>query len=193
MGAKILLPVKAHIKKYLEHTHGKQMEVCDRGYAPFLLLSLLEKHKKKDPGKVRPGQKLIDNLKYFGYPIYVGPKYEDIKGTYISNFNIFRFNDCLDDLIREEMYRYVNHPNATDDVVDFNILRFRDLYNISEDDLPFDNLKRWYYRERERITGRKNNAAPFEPQYTLSFSKEEKEVPYIDYKPQSINQASLFI
>lgn len=173
MGAKILLPVKAHIKKYLEHTHGKQMEVCDRGYAPFLLLNLLEKFKKQDPGMVRPGQKIIDQKKYFGYPIFIGSKYETSKGTFISKFNIDKFNDSIDDLLREEMFRFCNHPNADDSVVDFNIQRFREIYSITEDELPFDNLKRWYYRERERITGRKNNQPPFEPQYELSFNKEE--------------------
>jgi hypothetical protein len=174
MGAKILLPVKAHVKKYLEHTHGKQMEVCDRGYAPFLLLNLLEKFKKQDPGTVRPGQKIIDDSKYFGYPIYIGSKYENSKGTFISKFNIDRFNDSIDDLLREEMYRFCNHPNAIDHVVDFNIVRFREMYNITEDELPFDNLKRWYYRERERITERKNNKPPFDPQYEFSYSKEQE-------------------
>jgi hypothetical protein len=177
MGAKILLPVKAHVKKYLEHTHGQQMEVCDRGYAPFLLLNLLEKFKKQDPGTVKPGQKIIDNAKYFGYPIYVGSKYETSKGTFISKFNIDRFNDSIDDLLREEMYRFCNHPNAVDHVVDYNIIRFCEFYHITEDELPFDNLKRWYYRERERLTERLNYKPPFEPQYTLTYSKEEEPIP----------------
>lgn len=168
MGAKILLPVRAHVKKYLEHTHGNQMEVCDRGYAPFLLLSMLERHKKQDPGRVRPSQKIIDHKNYFGYPIYIGTKYENSRGLYLSKFNIDKFNDCIDDLFREEMYRFANHPNATDQVIDYNIIRFREMYNIYEDELPFDNLKRWYYRERKRLTERINYQPPFEPQFTLS-------------------------
>lgn len=170
MSAKILLPVRAHIKKYLQRTHGSHLEVCDRGYAPFLILSLLEKHKKLDPAKVRPSQKLIDERKYFGYPVYVGDSYERTRGLYISNKNIEHFNDALDDLLREEMYRYVNHPNNIDQVVDYNIIRFRDWYGITEDELPFDNLKRWYYRERERLQHRTASLTPpFSPQFTLTF------------------------
>ncbi|RYD76891.1 MAG: hypothetical protein EOP55_10490 [Sphingobacteriales bacterium] len=168
MGAKILLPVRAHIKKYLEYTHGNQMEVSDRGYASFLLLQMLEKHKKQDPGTVRPSQKLIDHKNYFAYPVYIGNNYENSKGLYISTANIKRFNDTIDDLFREQMYAYINHPNSTTGVVDYDIVGFRELYGISEDELPFDNLKRWYYRERLRIVSRKNWTPPFVPQFTLS-------------------------
>lgn len=168
MGAKILLPVKAHIKKFLEYCHGNQMEVSDRGYASFLLLLMLEKHKKQDPRTVRPSQKLIDHKNYFPYPVYIGSNYENSKGLYISTANIKRFNETVDDFFREQMYSFINHPNSTDKVVDYDIIRFRDMFGISEDELPFDNLKRWYYRERLRIVSRRNFTPPFTPQYTLS-------------------------
>ncbi|MNK53035.1 hypothetical protein D3C87_719860 [compost metagenome] len=169
MSAKILLPVKAHVKKYLERTHGSHLEVSDRGYAPLLLFRLLEKHKKQDPGTVRPSQKLIDDRKYFGYPIYIGDTNERKCGLYISNDSIKDFNEAIDDLIREQMYWFIHHPNSTDKVVDYNINRFRDWYGITEDELPFDNLKRWYYRERGRLTLRiENLIPPFTPQLTLN-------------------------
>ena len=184
MGAKILLPVKAHVKKYLLYTHGPQLDVSARGYLPFLILKMLEKHKKQDPSKVRPSQRLIDGKIFISYNVYVGDKYE--KTLYISNANILHFNDCIDDLLREEMYRYIHHPNATDECVDYNIKRFREMYTISEDELPFDNLKRWYYRERERINTRLKAPEPFKPQMTLSFSKEEPEtkiIPLVEPTP----------
>lgn len=169
MGAKILLPVKAHILKYLVQTYGHNLEVSSRGYAPFLILSLLEKHKKLDPAIVRPSQKLIDNKYYFGYPVYIGDSELNSKGAYISTYNIKRFNDCMDDLFREDMYRFCNHHKSIDNIVDYDILRFREMYNISEDELPFDNLKRWYYRERIRISNRRNWKPLQEPQLIITY------------------------
>lgn len=169
MGAKILLPVRAHIKKYLEHTHGNQLAVSDHGYASFLLLNMLQKHEKQDASKVRPSQKLIDNINYFPYPVYVGSTYQNSKGLYLTTKNIKRFNESIDDLFREQMYYYVNHPNSVDHKIDYDILRFRDMHKITEDELPFENLKRWYFRERLRFTARINYTPPFTPQYTLTF------------------------
>ena len=154
MSAKILLPVWPHIKKYLMVQYGKEMTLSDRGMPSFLLLNMLEKHKKGDPATIRPSQKLIDNLKYLPYPVFIGDTIERQKGLFLSQEKIKKFNESVDDAFREEMYRWCNHPNATDFVIDFQIQRFRDQYNITEDELPFENLKRWYYRERPRLLER---------------------------------------
>jgi len=169
MSARILLPLWPHVKQYLTVQYGKEMALSDRGTVSFLLCQMLEKHKKKDPATVRPSQKLIDNLKYFGYPVFVGDSYEASRGLYLDNKKIIKFNEAVDDMIREEMYRWCQHPNATDDVVDFNINRFRDFYGFSEDDLPFGNLKRWYYRERPRLEKRSTEKPDTKPQLILIY------------------------
>lgn len=103
MSARILLPVLPHIKKYLQIQYGKEMAVSDRGVVSFLLLNMLEKHNKKDPSKVKPSQRLIDNKKYFPYPIFIGDSYESTRGLYLSKENMTRFNESVDDMLREEM------------------------------------------------------------------------------------------
>ncbi len=174
MDAKILIPVRKHIEKYLTIQHGRQLVISSRGYMPLLLMRMLQKHDKQDPGLVRPSQKLIDHKIYFPYPVYIGSSYFKTKGSYISQEDLLRFNDAVHDMICEEMYRWCGHaiygdPNTIDSVVDYNIRRFQDWYGFTEEDLPFDNLKRWYYRERERIEKRKNAEEPFDPQLTLTF------------------------
>lgn len=169
MSARILLPVWPHLKKYLEVQYGNEMAISERGMPASLLLNMLEKHKKEDPATVRPNQKLIDQKRYFGYPVYIGDIYETSVGLYLSHNKIKKFNEALDDAFREEMYRWCNHPNATDHVTDFNIDRFRSIYNITEDDLPFENLKRWYYRERQRLKDRANPNKDFNPQFELFY------------------------
>jgi hypothetical protein len=169
MSVSILLPVKAHVKIYLEKTHGKIMDISERGVIPFLLYRMLEKHKKQDPGIIKPSQKLIDHRLFFPYEVFIGEKVCNTRGMYLGSYDIQKFNSGVDEMIREEMFRWCHHPNATDDVVDYNIQRFCEYYGFSEDDLPFANLKRWYYRERERIQNRSINIKEFVPQMVLSF------------------------
>ncbi|KAA8483749.1 hypothetical protein BDE36_1787 [Arcticibacter tournemirensis] len=170
MDAKILLPVRPHIKKYLEVQFGKQLAVSSRGYIPHLLRLMLEKHEKMDPSKVRPSQRMIDDKNFVGYPIYVGSSLRKTKGSFISEKNILAFNEDVDDHLKEEMFRFIHaHPGKIDSVVDYNIIRFRDFYDISEDELSFDALKRWYYRNRQRIDERKHAPEPFIPQLILTF------------------------
>jgi hypothetical protein len=64
-----------------------------------------------------------------------------------------------------------------DKVIDFNIRRFIDLYGFSEDDLPFENLKRWYFRERERINKRLNARTEHEYAMMLSYASTDDWVP----------------
>jgi hypothetical protein len=168
MSARILLPIRPYIKRYLTIQYGKELCLSDRGVISFLLLNMLEKHKKHDPSVIRPSQKLIDGTNYVGYPIFVGDIYESTRGLYISPEKIKQFNSSVDDMIREEMYRWCNHPGSVDGKVDYDIVRFRDIYGIPEDELPFDNLKRWYYRNRERLAARGREERRFEPQITLT-------------------------
>ncbi len=151
MSAKILLPVWPHLKKYITVQYGKEMTLSNDGVVSLLLLNMLEKHKKGDPATIRPSQKLLDNVTFLPYPVFVGDNIERTRGTYLSQEMIVKFNKAVDNMLRKEMYRWCKHPNATDHHVDFQIVRFRDMYDISEDELPFDNLKRWYYRERKRV------------------------------------------
>lgn len=169
MSARILLPVWPHVKKYLEFHYGEQMAVSNRGTASFLLFNMLEKHKKGDPSTIKPSQKLIDNRTFIGYQVYVGDKDEASRGLFLSTDKIKRFNESIDNALREEMYRWCNHPNADDHYVDYNIQRFQVHYKITEDELPFDNLKRWYYRERKRIYTRSHTEVHYVAQLQLSY------------------------
>ncbi|WP_285055160.1 hypothetical protein [Pedobacter ginsengisoli] len=170
MSARILLPVKAHIKKYLTVQFGPEMAISDIGTIPMLLFLMLEKHKKADPGVVKPNQRLIDDKKYFGYKVYIGDKYQESRGLYLSREKIIRFNESIDNMMREDMFRFCQSPGENNDhVVDYNINRFREFYGIWEDELPFDNLKRWYYRERIRLEEHLRVEKRYEPQMELIF------------------------
>jgi hypothetical protein len=174
MGSTIRIPVYPYVRRYLEVQYGPSLYVFDRNYASTVLRSMLKKFNKQDPSIVRPSQKL--NLGAT-YDITIGRNSLDRLGAYLTNEDIKRFSQAMDLLIRQEMYRWCQHPNATDHVTDFNIRRFIDLYGFSEDDLPFENLKRWYFRERERINKRLNARIEQDYKMILSYASTEDGLP----------------
>lgn len=152
MSNLIRLTVEPHVQTYLQHLYGPQLILSDDNIINFFLKRIMEPFDKVDPSKFRPCRKYdlggwID--------IYVSDAMLRKYGGYISSENIKGFSRSIDHMIKQEMYRWCHHPNRTDDLVDYNIRRFIEYYKFSEDDLTFDNLKRWYYRERERLNKRK--------------------------------------
>ncbi len=194
----IRIPIYPYIRSYLEVQYGTRICIHDHNYVSSLLRSMLNKFDKKDPTKVKPCQKL--NLgATFDFDIG-----KNTLGTHLTNEDIRRFSNAIDLLIRQEMYRWCNHPNATDQVVDYNIRRFIDFYGFAEDDLPFENLKRWYYRERERFNKRSNNRLIEEYRLFLSYAPINNDLPLDkkigrfnkheqQFKTPPINQIQLII
>ncbi|MGJ1295545.1 hypothetical protein ACR777_15165 [Sphingobacterium spiritivorum] len=153
MSNLLQITVEPHVETYVRHHYGKQLMLSDDNFIILMIKPLLKPFSKQDPWKIKPTKKyslggvinlwLSDGMmrKYGGFLTD-----EDIKAISVS----------IDLVIKQEMYRWCHHPNATDEIVDYNIKRFIDFYGFSEDDLTFDNLKRWYYRERKRLLKRKS-------------------------------------
>lgn len=147
----IRITVVPHVKRYLEVQFGPMLYISDANYAAALLRALFEPFAKDDPGKIRPSLKHSLGAEY---DVCMGETGLRRYGGYLSTEKIKLFSETLDLMIKQEMYRWCHHPNAPDNKVDYNIRRFQDYYGFSEDDLTFDNLKRWYYRERQRLEKR---------------------------------------
>lgn len=173
MDVNILLPTRIHVKKFLEKRYGPRMILSSRGPESQLIRLMLHKPEKTNPALVRPSQKLIDNINYFPYPVYIGAGLVAKRGCYLSREDILDLNDSLDDLMKFEMYSLIQkslspgYDNRFE--VDLGIKKFRDLYDLSEDDITFDNLKRWYYRNRARIEGRADIMPAPKTQLQLTF------------------------
>lgn len=147
----VRITVKPHVKRYLTYQFGAILFISDRNYAAGLLRAMFEPFAKDDPGRIRP------NLKHSlgdTYDVCMGETGLRTYGGYLSGEKLKLFSDSIDLMIKQEMYRWCHHPNATDLVVDYNIRRFQDFYGFQEEHLSFDNLKRWYYRERKRLEER---------------------------------------
>lgn len=148
----IQLTVEPHVETYITTAFGKQLELSDNNQITVLLKNLMEPFSKVDPGKMRPSKKY--SLGGF-INIFVSDYLLKKHGGYISDENIKSFSKSVDLIIKQNMYSWCHAHNRPDEYVDYNIKRFLDFYGFSEDDLSFDNCKRWYYRERERMAKRK--------------------------------------
>lgn len=187
----VRITVRPHVKKYLVHHFGETLMINDHNYPAILLRALFQPFDKVDPALVRPSLK--ESLGEF-YDIAMGETGLRRYGGYLSNDQIKGFDKAIDLLIKQEMYRWCQHPNRKDEVVDFNIKRFRVYYDFQDEDLTFDNLKRWYYREGERVRKREENETKIVPQLILLLylSYEKKSDQYLILPPEN-PQLSLFM
>ena len=171
MANQILIRLSVHpcIRKYLLFHYAEPFFVTERGWAPACLLNMLERVTKVSAGKLLKKDKII-----YGETIglLVGEATVRKYGSHISSENVKLFNEAVLDQIYEEMYRLITQMKHDRFQVDDTIRGFLSFYRFTEDELPFDNAKRWYYRERERLAARAAESRVVHPQYTLNFFEE---------------------
>ncbi|MDB4919833.1 hypothetical protein [Mucilaginibacter sp.] len=168
----IRLSVYPYIRKYLLYHYSEPFFVTELGYIPSYLENCLEHVTKVNPATYRKKDKVIYG-DFVG--IMIGEGTIRKHGCHISGENVKKFNATVQDLIHEEMFRLITQLKQAGYQVDDTIREFQRMYGFSEDELPFDNLKRWYYRERERIEQRAGKRIEVHPQYVLNFFEEVKE------------------
>jgi hypothetical protein len=163
--------VHPYIRKYLLYHYSEPFFVTERGYVPAFILNALERPVKVAPSELKKKDK-ISYGEFIG--IQVGNSTVRKHGNCISGENVKLFNEVVSDLIHEEMYRFVTQLKNNRCQVDDSIRSFQAMYNFTEDELPFENLKRWYYRERARIEMRREVKEVMQPQFTLNFFEEKE-------------------
>lgn len=165
----IRISVHPYVRKYCLHHYSEPFFVTERGYIPGYIENALERMPKVDPADYKKKDKIIYG-EFLG--VYITPATIRKRGNFISSDNVKLFNDVVSDLLHEEMYRFINQLNKFNCQVDDSIRNFQAMYDFTEDELPFENLKRWYYRERKRLEDRKQERQAVQPQYTLNFFAE---------------------
>lgn len=161
----IQITVAPHVSQYIRHHFGDRVLLSDQNLITSILKSLLKPFDKVDPGILKSQKK--DSLGAF-IEVYVSDHFLRKYGGSLNNEAILSFNKSIDQIIKQEMYRWCHHPNSYHKEVDYNIKAFIAFYDFQDEDLSFDNLKRWYYRERERIGKRKvDRLASYVPELTI--------------------------
>lgn len=151
----VTIPVLPHVKKYLDKNtflkSSYNLSLNDNiGIFIMRLLDPAPKYAKP----IKPDQ-----------VIYIGHKggrqraeiisinlagYSDRCRTHISSRSIHLFNAWVNDMIRREMYVYIESRLMEKKQSVKNIIYdFIDKYNFSDDELTYWSLERWYYRNKK--------------------------------------------
>ncbi|SEM65972.1 hypothetical protein SAMN05192574_101371 [Mucilaginibacter gossypiicola] len=181
----IRISVHPYIRKYLLYHYGERFFITDRGFIPAYIYNALQPITKVKASEVTKKDK-VDYGAFIG--AVAGEGIARKKGLQFSSENVKLFNDVVADLIHEEMYRLIKQLNQAGYQVDDTIREFQKMYGFTEDELPFENLKRWYYRERLRLDARARDQREVKPQFTLNFFQEVEQEAIVN--PALLNQIS---
>jgi hypothetical protein len=168
----IRISVHPYLRKYLLHHFSEPFFVTEPGYIPAFIYNALEPMPKVAAGAIVKKDKIIYG-DFIG--VMVGEGTLRKKGSLVSSDNVKRFNTVVQDILHDEMFNLITQLKKAGYQVDDTIREFQAMYAFSEDELPFENLKRWYYRERKRRDDRAAERRTIDPQFTLNFFEEAKQ------------------
>lgn len=142
----VTVPVHSFIKKYLLHrfnsTTGRITATTQVGYG----ISILKIFQKKTPFDSKDVK-----ITYFDMiTIEFSDYFSSQSGLYISNKNIALLNAAIKDDFEEALFNHVMINLISDKELEIEkeILKFLAYFNINEDDLKLDTLKKSFYRWR---------------------------------------------
>jgi len=153
---KVVIPVRAYLEKYiayqLKDCNG-QLQITERHAIGAFLYSLLE------PGSGKPVKKEEFTHKLV---IYIperdrnGHCYDGRStGVLINETNIGRINDFFDHLFRHALFSRLDYLAERGEIVrkggklKGEIINFTQKFGITEEELPYETLKKAYYRYKK--------------------------------------------
>ncbi|WP_444671264.1 hypothetical protein [Flavobacterium columnare] len=144
----INIPVKKHIKKYLENKYGTDHKISKKTFIGFFLSEMLEKKLEKSnpfPGDV--------------YTVTVPEFYFNKKGYTINAGKLRTIGLAFESLFDHDFVHYVDNRLREGETNAYKcVKKFLKLYNIREDELKLESMYRKYQRYAgEKIKVKKKN------------------------------------
>lgn len=143
----IVLPVKAHVRKYLEHRHGDVLRVSRKHTDGKMLLFLL-RGRQHDARFDSQLAQYVDKL-----TIEISRDQLLERGCRdLSSRTIYDFNSYIDDAFRDDLRLFVATRQAADPHVTLcaAVASFLEIYDITESELDQDTLLRDLRRQKPR-------------------------------------------
>lgn len=145
------VPVSSHVKKYLENSRyfKTQFKLTSTDHVGSYLMHLL----KPVPKKYHPLKQNKNSVKFTGVYWSVNlAGYSDRGKWYIDARGINCFNNFVDDIIKTELYIYVDANRYVPGNKVTNLINdFIDKYNFTTEELTFEGLKKAYFRYRKSL------------------------------------------
>jgi hypothetical protein len=129
----INFPVKPHVYKYLQSKVGEKLVASAGNFFGATVLDILSK-------RYSDYQAVSEEITF---PVEISFRYMGTHGIYIDQRIVRKFNNRMDDMFREEMRSHVSISHSQYHIAkDESLRQFLFSYNISEDDIKFETLKK---------------------------------------------------
>jgi hypothetical protein len=136
----IYFPVQAHVYKYLQAKVGESLKVSRKDFWGNLILDMLSK-------RYTPNHEMNSELVF---PVEISMRYMSEYGVFFDSRIVKKFNSQVDKMMREEMRTHVFICNEKNGVPkDRALKQFMDFFNIVEDDIKFETLKKDLVRSQK--------------------------------------------
>lgn len=137
MDFTIQIPVRSHIKKYLvQQCNGEPYRVKRSDLIGSFILNILSKV---------PSDYIPVNNSGESFTCIIGHKHSENEGLYIRPDNEKLFDKFVDLLFKKELFTHlsINNRHQIDIISDF-----MEIFDINNDDIDFDSMRRAYHRYR---------------------------------------------
>lgn len=136
----IYFPVQPHVYKYLQSKVGESMTVSRKDFWGNLVLDILS---KRYTSTTIQTEDLV-------YPVEISMRYMSEFGVFIDSKTVRKFNSQIDNLFREEMRTHVFINYEKNGIPkDRALKQFLEYFNIDEDDMKFETLKKDLIRSKK--------------------------------------------
>lgn len=143
----VTVPVHNFIKKFLLHrfdsTNGRITMTTQVGYG-IAILKIFQKRTPFDSKDVNINYTELITIEFSDY-------FSSQSGLYISNKNIALLNQAIKDDFEKSLFNHVmiNLISDKDLEIETEILKYLAYFNINEEDIKLDSLKKSFYRWRK--------------------------------------------
>lgn len=152
--ASLVIPVKRHLQKYLysicePYQDSIKISGKDKNIDIYMLLCLINNRKNVYFNDIdRIEMKSMDIKEYMDLKIFYTKKNEwNIE--FHDPINIYYFNRIIDIKFRKEMLAYVEGAKKASGKGDLHFIhQFLEGHNITEDDIPFTTIHRYFFRNK---------------------------------------------
>lgn len=154
MQLEIRVAVKPYVKKFIGASYAVNPFVLTTNnmYGIFLFHSL-EKPRLTVTTRadIRPEETMDPAIYYEQLPVLISENFWNKKGCIIPADKQYHFNKFVSYQFYEEFYKYVQNRLGPKGSINQAILNFREVYDISEDELSFKTIQRAFQRRNAPV------------------------------------------
>lgn len=150
MNISLEIPIKSYLKKYLEVSFGKEIKLTERSWLGLLVLNLLKRQNFKNKNYEYSPKNYNDSLIL---TMHLDKMYRH--GSVVNEVHVHYFNKAIAHIMRDEL---IKQALINERIYGINfktsILNVLDAYDITEEELNYENIRKHFNRHYKTIEKR---------------------------------------